>query len=253
MEQPGIYTPAAYAGIQGTMQPRYSLTRGLKNNQVKKAVGQALEEYVFPQDYIPDRDRDRLGLTGLRQAYRQIHFPMNMEELSEARRRLIFDEFFEFILSVRRQKEAGEELVNTRPMEDRPEVEAFAERLPFVLTEGQKQAWNEIRRDLTGPRLMNRLLQGDVGSGKTILAFLALYLCAANGRQGALMAPTEVLAGQHMKSLTELIERYDLPLRPVLLTGSLTAARKRDIYERIRLGMADIIIGTHALIQDAVE
>ena len=125
--------------------------------------------------------------------------------------------------------------------------------LPFVLTEGQKQAWNEIRRDLTGPRLMNRLLQGDVGSGKTILAFLALYLCAANGRQGALMAPTEVLAGQHMKSLTELIERYDLPLRPVLLTGSLTAARKRDIYERIRLGMADIIIGTHALIQDAVE
>ena len=205
MEQPGIYSPAAYAGIQGTMQPRYSLTRGLKNNQVKKAVGQVLEEY------------------------------------------------FEFILSVRRQKEAGEELVNTRPMEDRPEVEAFAERLPFVLTEGQKQAWNEIRRDLTGPRLMNRLLQGDVGSGKTILAFLALYLCAANGRQGALMAPTEVLAGQHMKSLTELIERYDLPLRPVLLTGSLTAARKRDIYERIRLGMADIIIGTHALIQDAVE
>ena len=253
MEQPGIYSPAAYAGIQGTMQPRYSLTRGLKNNQVKKAVGQVLEEYVFPEDYITEEDRALLDLTGLRQAYRQIHFPMNMEELSEARRRLIFDEFFEFILSVRRQKEAGQELVNTRPMADRPEVEAFAERLPFALTEGQKQAWSEIRRDLTGPRLMNRLLQGDVGSGKTILAFLALYLCAANGRQGALMAPTEVLAGQHMKSLTELIERYDLPLRPVLLTGSLTAARKRDIYERIRLGMADIIIGTHALIQDAVE
>ena len=151
MEQPGIYSPAAYAGIQGTMQPRYSLTRGLKNNQVKKAVGQVLEEYVFPEDYIPEEDRALLDLTGLRQAFRQIHFPMNMEELSEARRRLIFDEFFEFILSVRRQKESGEELINTRPMEDRPEVEAFAERLPFVLTEGQKQAWNEIRRDLTGP------------------------------------------------------------------------------------------------------
>ena len=127
MEQPGIYSPAAYAGIQGTMQPRYSLTRGLKNNQVKKAVGQVLEEYVFPEDYIPEEDRALLDLTGLRQAYRQIHFPMNMEELSEARRRLIFDEFFEFILSVRRQKEAGEELINTRPMEDRPEVEALTE------------------------------------------------------------------------------------------------------------------------------
>ena len=199
MEQPAVYTPAAYAGIQGTMQPRYSLTKGLKNNQVRKAVAQVLEEYIYPADYIPEEDRALLGLTGRRQAYRQIHFPMNMKELSEARRRLIFDEFFEFILSVRRQKEAGQELVNTRPMADRPEVEAFAERLPFALTEGQKQAWSEIRRDLTGPRLMNRLLQGDVGSGKTILAFLALYLCAANGRQGALMAPTEVLAGQHMK------------------------------------------------------
>ncbi|HAS21136.1 MAG TPA: ATP-dependent DNA helicase RecG, partial [Lachnospiraceae bacterium] len=107
MEQPAVYTPAAYAGIQGTMQPRYSLTKGLKNNQVRKAVAQVLEEYAYPADYIPEEDRALLGLTGLRQAYRQIHFPMNMKELAEARRRLIFDEFFEFILSVRRQKEAG--------------------------------------------------------------------------------------------------------------------------------------------------
>ncbi len=252
MEQPAAYAPEEYASLQGSLQPVYSLTKGLKNSQVRKLVGKVLEDFSFPEDYMPDPDRQELGLISREEAVRAIHFPGDREALTRARTRLVFDEFFFFILSVRLQKEKGEDLVNPRPLHEVPETEALIRSLPFSLTGGQEKAWADIRRDLTGPRVMNRLLQGDVGSGKTILAFLALVMTAANGRQGALMAPTEVLAGQHYKALTDLKEACGLDIHPVLLTGSLTAAARKKLYAEIESGEADIIIGTHALFQEKV-
>ena len=176
-----------------------------------------------------------------------------MEELGKARNRLIFDEFFEFILGIRKKKKENDGLRNERPMKNESLPDELLGKLPYSLTGAQKRAWEEIRRDLTGEFVMSRLLQGDVGSGKTILAFLALLLCSANHRQGALMAPTEVLARQHMENLIKLREQYDLPIEPVLLTGSVKGKARKEAYEKIASGEADIIIGTHALIQDKVE
>lgn len=253
MEQPQIFTPEKYNGIQNTMQPRYSLKKGLKNQTVVKTVRQVLDSYAFPEDYLDGRELAEYGLCSQEEAVRKIHFPLTEEDVRSARRRLIFDEFFAFILTVRRQREEEKETPNLRPMKTSSLAQELIRKLPFCLTGGQQKAWEEIRGDLTGSHIMNRLLQGDVGSGKTILAFLALIMTSENGRQGALMAPTEVLAGQHMKALTEMAEKYDLPIHPVLLTGSVKARERKKIYGEIADGKADIIIGTHALFQEAVE
>ena len=127
------------------------------------------------------------------------------------------------------------------------------EQLPYQLTKAQLKAWEQIEDDMAGDYAMNRMVQGDVGSGKTILAILALLMTAANGRQGAFMAPTEVLAKQHYDSITEIAEKYHLEIKPILLVGSMTAKEKRRAYERIELGVANVVIGTHALIQGGVS
>lgn len=137
-------------------------------------------------------------------------------------------------------------------MEKVPDTDRLLDSLPYRLTGAQQRVWSEIEADLQKENAMNRLVQGDVGSGKTILAFLALLMCAANGRQGCLMAPTEVLARQHYEALLQMSGEYDLCIRPVLLTGSQTAKEKREIYARIADGDANVIIGTHALIQEKV-
>ena len=253
LEQPAVYSPAEYEKLQNTYLPRYSLTRGMKNGQVQKLVAKALASCCLPEDYLPEEDRKRLSLMEEREAAAKIHFPGNKDELIAARNRKVFDEFLSFLLTIRRQKKAELSLVNTRPMSPSAETERLIGALPYELTDSQKRAWKEIEADLTGDRVMNRLLQGDVGSGKTILAFLALLLCAANGRQGALMAPTEVLAEQHGKDLCRMTEEYGLPLHPVLLTGAVTGKARKKVLEEIRSGKANVIIGTHALIQDPVE
>lgn len=253
MEQPQIFTEEKYAGIRNTMQPRYSLKKGLKNQTVINTVRKILDDYAFPDDYLDEDERKSYDLVRRAQALKKIHFPGNEEDVKISRRRLIFDEFFSFILTVRRQKAESQTLLNHNPMKTWALPDALIHKLPFTLTQGQQRAWEEIRRDLTGPHIMNRLLQGDVGSGKTILAFLALLMASENGRQGALMAPTEVLAEQHEKALREMAEKYDLPIHPVLLTGSVKARERRKIYEEIASGKADIIIGTHALFQEAVD
>ncbi len=253
LEQPSVYSPAEYEKLQNTYLPRYSLTRGMKNGQVQKLVAKALASCSLPEDYLPEEDRKRLSLMEEREAAAKIHFPGNKDELIAARNRKVFDEFLSFLLTIRRQKKTELSLVNTRPMSPSAETERLIGALPYELTDSQKRAWKEIEADLTGDRVMNRLLQGDVGSGKTILAFLALLLCAANGRQGALMAPTEVLAEQHGKDLCRMTEEYGLPLHPVLLTGAVTGKARKKVLEEIRSGKANVIIGTHALIQAPVE
>ena len=253
MEQPRVYSLDDYHDLEGTLQPVYPLFQGMKNKQISALIEQALEGLPEFEDYLDESERERLGLCERDLALRAIHHPASMQELGTARNRLIFDEFFEFILGIRKKKKENEGLKNDSPLLSEGLPEELLSKLPYSLTGAQKRAWEEIKRDLTGEYVMSRLLQGDVGSGKTILAFLALLLCSANHRQGALMAPTEVLAKQHMDNLLKLKEQYDLPINPVLLTGSVKGKARKEAYDEIATGRADIIIGTHALIQDSVE
>ncbi len=253
LDQPTVYTLQEYDCLVNTYLPRYSLSKGLKNGAVIKLMRKALESCRLPEEDLPKEDLQRLDLMEEKAAVQCIHFPKNREELIGSRNRKVFDEFLSFLLTIRRQQKEEQALVNSRPLLPSAETGRLLEELPYELTDSQKRAWKEIEGDLTGGTVMNRLLQGDVGSGKTILAFLGLLLCAANGRQGALMAPTEVLAEQHMKDLTEMSHRYHLPIHPVLLTGAVTGKARRAAMEAIRSGEANAVIGTHALIQDPVE
>lgn len=253
MEHPEIFTPSAYEEILHNLQPIYGLTAGLSNKTVVKMVTQLLEDLPMQSEYLPEELRERYGLADVNYALKTIHFPKNKEELLVSRKRLVFDEFLLFILSVRRMKEKAEETPNCFPVKETWLTEEIIERLPYSLTNAQLNAWHEIERDLAGRTMMSRLVQGDVGSGKTILAFLAMFLVADNGYQAALMAPTEVLARQHYEGFLKLMEEQGLSFPTILLTGSDTAKEKRIAYERIASGEASIIIGTHALIQEKVE
>ena len=253
MEHPEIFTPSAYEEILHHLQPVYGLTAGLSNKTVVKMITQLLESVPMQSEYLPEEFRERYELADINYALRTIHFPPNKEELLVSRKRLVFDEFFLFILSVRKMKEKTEETPNCFPVKETWLTEEIIERLPYSLTGAQLNAWHEIERDLAGRRMMSRLVQGDVGSGKTILAFLAMCLVADNGYQAALMAPTEVLARQHYEGFQKLMEEQNLSFLAVLLTGSDTAREKRLAYAKIASGEALVIIGTHALIQEKVE
>ena len=253
IDQPKMYRPEEYASLLNTLQPIYPTTKGLSSHAISKAVKQALALDHPSTEYLPEEIRERYHFPLYRFCMEQMHFPSDKETLLKARERLVFDEFFLFILLIRSFREKGQEIANGFPMLEVAESERLIEALPYRLTGAQQKVWQEIKADLTSDHTMNRLIQGDVGSGKTILAFLSLLMCVANGYQGALMAPTEVLAHQHYENLCQLREQYHLPIHPVLLTGSVTAAARRDIYGKIESGEADIVIGTHALIQDKVS
>ena len=254
MEHPEIfYPPEKYEDKLHTLQPVYGLTAGLTNNAVVKAVRQAFDNLNLARETLPEEIRLKYGLAEYNYALRGIHFPEDKEVFYHARNRMVFEEFLEFILALRSLKDGSGKLKNEYVMEMRPEVERFIGELPFELTGAQKKVWGEIGNDLGSDTVMSRLVQGDVGSGKTIVAVLALITAALNGFQGAMMAPTEVLARQHYESVTKLLEEHGLAVKTVLLTGSMTAKEKRRAYDRIECGLAKIIIGTHALIQGAVN
>lgn len=252
MDQPKIFSLDEYRARTNRLTPRYSLTKGLTDQTFRKAVRQALEHYRFEEEYYPAELLERYCLVERRQAVWDIHFPPDAEALLLARKRLVFDEFFAFLFLLRQNKSLNDGLKNAYPMFETADTVRFLERLPFPLTKAQKRVWQEMRDDLGGPFCMNRLIQGDVGSGKTVLALLALLMTAANGFQGALMAPTEVLAAQHYATVCGYVERYGVSFRPVLLVGSMTAKEKKATYEKIASGEANLIIGTHALIQASV-
>lgn len=252
MEQPEMFTLGQYDSMIQVMQPIYGLTAGLSNKAVIKAVKQALEHKPVYPEYLPKKVREEHQLAEFNFVFDQIHFPKNMEEYTLARRRVVFEEFFTFILALRMLKEENEETKNQYSMVPVKETEDLLSSLPYELTNAQKNVWKEIQKDLQGSRAMNRLIQGDVGSGKTIIAILALLETACHGYQGALMVPTEVLATQHYESITDLFSKYGIKKKVVLLTGSMTAKEKRIVYEEIASHEADIVIGTHALIQEKV-
>lgn len=253
MEHPELFCPPdKYDEKLNTLQPIYGLTAGLSNNTVMKAVKQALEGLNLSKESLPEELRLKYQLAEYNYAVRGIHFPEDKEVFYHARKRLVFEEFLSFILSLRKLKTSNERMSNEYVMEEHTAVKELIRKLPYQLTNAQTKVWQEISENMKSDTVMSRLVQGDVGSGKTIVAVLALLNTAMNGYQGAMMAPTEVLARQHYESICKLFDTYDIPVKVVLLTGSMTAKEKRKVYDRIECGLAKIIIGTHALIQDKV-
>ncbi len=251
MEQPKIFSPDDYRTQCNCLIPKYSLTKGLTNQTFRKAVQQALNKCVFEEEYYPADFVENYGLIDVKSATDTIHFPKDKESLADARKRLVFDEFFSFLFQLRQNRKFSEGLQNKYPMFETADTVRFLEQLPFPLTRAQKKVWQEIREDLGSPYCMNRLIQGDVGSGKTILAVLALLMVAANGFQGALMAPTEILAEQHYKTLTPLLAKSGQ--RVGLLTGSMKAKEKRAVCTALAAGEIDLIVGTHRLLAKDVQ
>ena len=250
MEQPEIYTPEQYHAKMQSLQPVYSKTEGLSNAMITKTIRQVLEDLSLTYEYIPEAIRQKEGLCEYNFAIKQIHFPENMENLIIARKRLVFDEFFLFILQMQLQKEKKTLIPNEFPIENETVIPYILSHLPYSLTKAQKKCFDEIVTDMKKGVAMQRLVQGDVGSGKTIVAFLCMALMGENGHQSALMAPTEVLARQHYETFTKMCEDFELNRKVILLTGSLTAREKRRAYENMQLYPDAMIIGTQALIQE---
>lgn len=250
MAQPKILTKEEYANQTGKLSPVYSLTAGLTNHAVAKAVALALKECETESDFLPLQLRKEYHLPSRKKAIQMIHFPDSKESYAEARRRLVFEEFFLFSLALRQIKEKKHSVESPYCIKPQEKTEKLLSALPFVLTSGQERAWEEIQEDLRSGYVMNRLIQGDVGSGKTVLAMLSLLCAAEHGHQGAIMVPTEVLARQHYEEFQKYLE--PLGIQVVLLTGSMTAAAKREAGRQIECHEADIIVGTHTLIQEKV-
>ncbi len=229
--------------------PIYPLTAGLSNAAVLKAVRQALELCDPPAEIIPESVRQKYGILPADRAYTAIHQPYSMAEAELAKKRLIFEEFFVFSAGLSLMRAARTK--KTTPPWKNLELRPFLAALPFSLTGAQKRAVEDILSDFRRGSPMNRLIQGDVGSGKTMVAAAAAYCAAGNHRQSALMAPTEILAEQHHHSLHKLLA--PLGISVVLLTGSMSPRQKKQIREEIASGEAQLIIGTHALLSDTTQ
>lgn len=232
--------------------PIYSLTQGLSNNELMKIVETGLEMAAGSLwESLPENLRKKYRLVGIKDAIENIHFPKSGRHLIEARRRLIFEELFTLqlgLLMMKNERYSEKEGIRFKPIS---QVEDFISDLPFKLTGAQRRVFAEIERDMDKPRQMNRLVQGDVGSGKTIIAALAIFRCVKAGYQAAMMAPTEILADQHYLSLSKLFDKWGIKCG--LLVGSLTAKEKRELLEKIKEGRIDVVIGTHAIIQENIE
>ena len=251
MEHPEVFCPASkYDLKQDTLQPVYPLVTGLTNHAVMKAVRQVLEDCDVGEGILPKDITREYQLSDYCQAIYGIHFPKDKEEFYHARKRLVFEEFMLFILSLRMLKESEERVLNPYCFREQPQIEKFLNSLPFELTNAQKTVWREIKNDMEDIHVMSRLVQGDVGSGKTIVALLAMMYTGLNGYQAAMMAPTEVLARQHFENINHMLQEYEIPLKVGLLTGSMTARQKRAVYEDVESGGIQLVIGTHALIQE---
>lgn len=251
MEQPDFITKEEYYNSLNTLKPIYPLTKGLSNKLVIKAVREALSEVNTGKDYLDSKIRKKYGLLDYKSAIKKIHFPMDNADMIAARKRIVFDEFFMFSLALKQLKER-EGNDDTGIIIGYSDVcDKFISSLGYALTGAQAKAFSDIRKDLESGKCMNRLVQGDVGCGKTVIAQLSLLMTAKAGYQGLLMAPTEVLARQHYEGFVKSFEPYGVSVG--LLVGSMTAKEKRIMYEKIKNHEVDIIIGTVALIQEKAQ
>lgn len=251
MEHPEYYTQAAYASMMQVRQPVYPLTQGLSNKLVQKVMKQVLPVMDQIADPLPQQVVEENALMQYAEAIRQMHFPESDETLRQAGNRMVFDEFFFYLAAMEQLKKKRNLTVNHNKIAYTEEVDDFIAGLPYTLTGAQKRTIDEIRADMEGDYVMNRLVQGDVGSGKTIVAVIAFLMTVKAGYQCAYMVPTEVLAYQHYESVSKLLMPYGV--RVGLLVGSLTAKEKRHVYEDLKHHDLDLVIGTHALIQNQVE
>lgn len=249
IQQPKRYSKEEFYRQVGKLRPVYPLTAGITNHAMTKALEEAFRELDAIPEYLPAELRKRRNLVDYRKALRQIHFPKDKDELRAGRNRLVFDELFLYLLALNYIKKKGRN-ESAHMICPNEKVADMIEELPFSLTGAQKNVYEEIVADMSSGFVMNRLVQGDVGSGKTIVAVLALYQVVQNGGQGAFMVPTEVLASQHYKSLSEMLGSRGVSVG--LLTGSMTAKQKREGKEALASGAWDIVIGTHAIIQNGV-
>ena len=249
MQNPAFEPVDAAGVVTGRILPIYPLTAGITNKLIGACVRQALDACLDSlPDILPEAVQARYGLCSAHFAYETVHLPASFEALQKARRRLVFEEFFIFSAGLAAIRTQRDEL-HTKPMDTR-HMEPFYSLLPFTLTRAQQAAIDDILRDLASCRPMNRLVQGDVGSGKTMVAAAACFCAIQNGHQAAFMAPTEILAEQHAGSLQKLFS--PLGISVVLMTGSLTATQKRQRKAEIADGSAQLIVGTHALITQDV-
>ena len=233
------------------IRPIYHATAKLSSRTVEKCVAEALKHIdEIIKDPLPEEMRKEYKLCPLKEAVKAVHFPADNAELEKGRRRLIFDELFYLQMGLIRLKDKNRQTAN-RHFVKKDYSDEFIKTLPFELTGAQKRSISEAVKDMSGEKAMNRLLQGDVGSGKTAVAAALIYTVAKNGMQSALMAPTEVLAEQHLRTFNKMFRNTDL--KTELLTGSTKASQKREIKERIKNGETDLVIGTHAIIQQDVE
>lgn len=240
------------AQVEDDLQPVYRLSQGVSQSALVKVIKTAFEAGLdnLLEENLPQILMDKYHLLSRRQAVRAMHFPKDLEEYKQALRRVKFEELLFFQLQLQVLKEENRSIGQGIVLDwDEKKLKALQAKLPFKLTEAQERSLNEILADMRSPYHMNRLLQGDVGSGKTVVAGLAMYAAVTAGKQAALMVPTEILAEQHLQSLTSLFPS----LRILLLTGSLKAAERRERLELIQTGQVDLIVGTHALIQEGVH
>lgn len=251
MEHPEYYTEMQYRNLIASLQPVYSLTEGLSNKTITKFVKEAMKEIEQLQDDMPKVIIEKMQLMPLKEAVIGTHFPEDMERLLICRNRLVFDEFFRFLVEMHSLRNQTIKVLNHYPIEDWSAVRQYTDELPFELTQGQKDAIADIRSDMAGSTVMNRLIQGDVGSGKTAVAMMAILATVKNGYQAAFMVPTEVLAMQHYESLEKDLGKWGI--RTALLCGSTRLSEKRRIYQMLADGEIDVVVGTHALIQDKVN
>lgn len=253
IEQPAVYTLKQYELLMNTYQPVYPLVKGITNNLYRKVMRQCCDLLTEEVEFLPADICGRRELLSYKEALETIHFPDDLEHLQRAHDRLAFNEFLLFILSMQSLQENRKREENACPVTTASVVEKIQSGLSYELTGAQKRTVTDILADMRGANCMQRLLQGDVGSGKTIVAFMAMAVMAENGYQSAIMAPTEVLARQHYETFTAWCKQFGLNIPVILLTGSATAKEKRLIYEKIQTEESAMIIGTHALIQEKVE
>lgn len=252
IEQPVMYSCEQYQQIKQRFLPVYTVPKGLSNNQMQKMVRAALEQEVLFPEYLPEELREKYQLCEYNYAIKQIHFPDDTDAVITARKRLVFDELFLFVLNLQYQKEKKERELNRFYFVEDTFIENLIAQLPYELTNAQIRVLQEIKQDMRSSYAMQRLVQGDVGSGKTVLAFLAMADCFHNGYQSAIMAPTEVLAEQHYESFKNMCQTFELDIPLILITGSMTAKQKKEAYEQLQKHPNAMVIGTHALIQDKV-
>ncbi|MCZ7408661.1 ATP-dependent DNA helicase RecG [Parvimonas micra] len=235
------------ANIIGSIIPQYHLCKGISNLDIVKIIQILLKKNSYFEEKIPSNILNELNLESYDNAIRNIHFPKDNESFIRAKRRLAFDEIFYFQLSMKKLKRNNEDAIK---FEIKDETFDFIKSLSFKLTNSQNKVLDDIFRDMTSDKQMNRLVQGDVGCGKTIISFVAMFNVIKNGFQSVLMAPTEILARQHYESAKKLFSKYNIKVE--LLVGSLKESEKKVIREKIENGEVDIIIGTHAVFQEKV-